>query len=167
MSCFIMNPDSTRRIGYTLAAVLDMAAFGSEYTIATAAAEAANLAEAFKQYYSPVRGYNAEGISEDLHLLNVCAFASRYRNSPWEPFPDPASHGRYSLTQTPVYSDHTESPQEWHYHLLNLLDCWLYQTAEDATIKHDMRKALEAFAGALCGQLVRHSEPYTRCKWGE
>lgn len=167
MSCFIMTPDSTRRLGYTLAAILDMCEYSNTWSIATAAANEANLPAVFRQYFNRVSGYNAEEISNALYIVNVCAFASRYRTAPWEPFPDPTPHSHYKLTQTPVYGDHTESPQEWHYHLVSLLDCWLYQTAEDATTNHDLRKALKAFAGALCGQLVRHSEPYTRCKWGE
>lgn len=167
MSCFIMNPESIRKIGYTLAAILDVSEFGKECTIATNAAESANLPKAFHQYYSRHRGYNAEGISEDLYMLNLQAYASRYERSPWEPFPDPISRSAYSLTRLPVYADHTEAPQEWHYHLLKLLHCWLYQTEEDATIEDEKRKALEAFANALSCQIVQHSNEYSKFRWGE
>lgn len=167
MSCFIMNPESIRKIGYTLAAILDVSEFGKECTIATNAAENANLPKAFHQYYSRHRGYNAEGISEDLYMLNLQAYASCYKQSPLGTLPRSHFPQRLQPARLPVYADHTEAPQEWHYHLLKLLHCWLYQTAEDATIKDEKWKALEAFANALSCQIVQHSNEYSKFRWGE
>lgn len=167
MSCFIMNPDSIRKIGYTLAAILDGCEYSNTASIATDAAFVADLPNVFHQYFSRIRGYNGEGISEDLHTINARAYAGRYKEEFLQPFAPSTDTTRKSLSRLAQYTNHTESPQEWHYHLISLLDCWLYQTAEDATRNDPKRIALQAFAASLSRQIVQHSEEYNRYRWGE
>ena len=167
MSCFIMNHDSIRKIGHTLADILDACELSNTVSIATSAAEAADLPRVFWRYYSRTRGHNAEGIAEDLHTINARAYAGRYREEGLEPFEPSHSYKRKSIYRPAQYEGHTESPQEWHYHLVSLLDCYLYQTAEDATRHDPKRFALQDFAAALSRQIVQHSEPYNRNRWGE
>lgn len=166
MSCFIMNPDSIRRIGYTLADILNGCKYSGTLNLAKAAAR---HTIAGKEFSDCIVGgsYNEELISQALHRINAQAYAGRYREPDLEQLPDPAAKTRYSLHRLPLYIERSERPHEWHFHLMQLLDCWLYQTAEDATMKDEKRIALQAFSNALAVQMVQHSEPYNHYVWGE
>lgn len=163
MSCFIMNPDSIRKIGYTLAEILNACKYRNCYTFDKGAANAANLPKLFAAYDRPLYGFDPEAISETLHRLNVKAYAGRYNDPDAEPFAPPANV-RYNLRPL---AGATNTPQEWHYHLASLLDCYLYQTAEDATLADPIRAALETFSAHLAAGIVRNSEQYNKYRWGE
>lgn len=163
MSCFVMNPDSIRKIGYTLAAILNACKYGNSYRFDKGAATAANLPKLFAAYDRPLYGFDPESISEALHRLNAKAYAGRYSDPDECEFAPPANK-RYSLQPiTGVGS----TPQEWHYHLASLLDCYLYQTAEDATLADPLRAALETFSAHLAAGIVRNSDYYNLHRWGE
>ena len=163
MSCFIMNPDSIRKIGYTLAAILNACKYRNAITFDKSACTAAKLNKLFAEYDRPLYGYDPEMISEALHRLNAKAYAGRYSDPDAEPFAPPANL-RYRLRPA---ADATKTPQEWHFHLASLLDCYLYQTAEDATIDDPLRAALETFSAHLATGIVRNSERYNKYRWGE
>lgn len=163
MSCFIMNPDSIRRIGYTLAEILNACKYRNVYTFDKAAANAANLPKLLAEHDRPLYGYDPESISKTLHDLNVKAYAGRYADPEEDPFPSPLNI-RYTLRPA---AGACNTPQEWHYHLCSLLDCYLYQTAEDATLHDPLREALETFAACLKSGIVQHSDQYNKFRWGE
>lgn len=168
MSCFVMNPDSIRRIAYTLADILNASYFSNTCNIATDAVHTSDLAKAFAQYFSPVRGYNAEGIAEDLYSLNQRAYNGRYLVCMDCDFLPPPNAGQaYSIRRAPCVTSGREHPQPWHYHLLKLLDCYLYQTAEDATSADPLRKVIHSFNTSLMGRIVRCSAAYAVCEWGK
>lgn len=161
MSCYIMNHDNIREIGYTLADCLNRSIYGNEYIIAVCAAEYSNLGKVFMDGFCFMDGrFQPEGISITLHRLNAQAYAERYRESELEMFSTPKSNCSYSLWRPPEYGDHHECPQDWHYTLLALIDCWLYQTAEGDVCKSDTRHALDQFAQTLDRLVVQHSPAY-------
>lgn len=164
MSCFIMHPDSIRRIGYTLAEILNACKYGNVYTFDKGAAIAANLPKLFAEYDRPLYGYDPEMISEALHRLNAKAYAGRYSDPEECEFVPASSTTRYNLRPA-AWACNT--PQEWHYHLASLLDCYLYQTAEDATFADPLRAALETFAARLACGIIQHSDQYNKFRWGE
>lgn len=165
MSCFIMNPDSIRKIGYTLTAILNACKYNHFVTFDKSAATAAKLDKVFADCTDDFyHDYDPEMISEALHRLNARAYACRYRDQEFEPFAAPNRSTRYTLRPA---AGACNSPQEWHYHLANLLDCYLYQTAEDATLADPLRAALETFATRLASGIVQHSEQYNKFRWGE
>ena len=164
MSCFIMNPDSIRRIGYTLAAILNACKYRSCVSFDKTAATAAKLDRLFADCDSPLYGYDPERISEALHGLNARAYAGRYRDPDECEFAPASTATRYNLRPA---AGACNTPQEWHYHLASLLDCYLYQVAEDATYHEPLREALEAFSASLTRGIVQHSESYNKFRWGE
>lgn len=164
MSCFVMNSDSIRRIGYTIAEILNACKFSSVYTFDKNAASVANLHKVFEKYESPLSGFDPEAISKNLYMLNVKAYDGRYRKKSEFIFTEPDMKKRYNLR--PVASA-GNMPQEWHYHLARLIDCYLYQTEEDETNDDPMRKALETFQTHLMHGIVSNSEQYKKFRWGE
>lgn len=161
MSCYIMDHDAIRTMGYTLADCLNRSIYGNEYSIAVCAAEYSNLGKAFMDGFCFMDGrFQPEGISITLHRLNAQAYAERYRESELEMFSTPKSNCSYSLWRPPEYGDHHERPQGWHYTLLALTDCWLYQTAEGDVYKSDTRHALDQFAQTLARLVAQHSPSY-------
>jgi len=169
MSCFILSHESTRRIAHTLADILDAVTYGNTCTIATDAARASDLQNAFAQYYNPRKGYNAEAIAADLYRLNTAAYNGRYRENE---LPTMLPSLRHSCTiykqaeYTQTGRGMSEAPQEWHFHLVKLLDCYLYQTAEDATSADPLRKSLKAFNASLMAGIIHHSPAYDLHQWG-
>lgn len=170
MSCFIMNAESIRKIGYTLADILDSCIYNNEFSIATNAAQCSDLAKAFQIAYSVKhRVYWGEMIAEILHRINAKAYAGRYNEPDEMPFPEYPGRNTppRSLYRRSEYAEHTEHPQEWHYHLAALLDCWLYQTEEDASRDCPERLAIKAFCKALSREIIQHSPEYNLHRWGE
>ena len=74
---------------------------------------------------------------------------------------------KYNVHQPPEYREHGFAVRPWHYHLAKLLDCWLYQTAEDATYKDPRRLAMAEFRDNLYGFIVTNSPEYVDTRWGE
>lgn len=166
MSCFVMTPDAIRRIAHTLADILNASRNGCNCTVDTTAAAVANLHKKFFQYYSPIRGYNAEGIAEDLYRLNCRSYNTRYNIT----FPDLdilplRERDDYSIRH--FFDVPDMRPRPWHYHLAKAIDCYLYQTDEDATRADPLRAVLESFNAALMAEIVRNTGVYNNYGWGE
>lgn len=161
MSCYIMNHDAIRTMGYTLADCLNRSLYGNEYSIAIAAVQYSDLGKAFMDGFCFMDGrFQPEGISITLHRLNAQAYAERYRGSELEVFSTPKPNRKCSFWRPPEYVDGYERPKDWHYTLLALIDCWLYQTAEGDVYKSDTRLAIERFAQALARLVAQHSPAY-------
>jgi hypothetical protein len=73
----------------------------------------------------------------------------------------------YIVHHPPEYREHGFAVRPWHYQLAKLLDCWLYQTAEDATYKDPLRLAMKEFRDNLYSFIVGNSPDYTAAPWGE
>lgn len=167
MSCFIMRPESIWMLANTLESVLNAAHFSGELTITAAALMGTPCTAAFADCKpSPVlEGFYADQIADVLWRINSAAYAGRYHDPQQEPLPDYVAGTGKSLFERPVYGDHREQPQPWHYHLCRLLDCWLYQTNEDATCKDEKRVALSEFSRNLKCIIVQHSAQYSTRRW--
>ena len=88
--------------------------------------------------------YFAEDIYRKLYALNIRA----------------VHHG-------PEYREHGFAVRPWHYQLAKLLDFWLYQTAEDATVNDPLRLAMKEFRDGLYQFIVLNSPEYFNVRWGE
>lgn len=166
MSCHIMNHDSIRKMGYTIAECLNRGIYGNDCTMATIAAQCSDLGKAFMDCYLNGR-FSGERISEALHRINASAYAERYKESDLELFSAPESRRKYSIWELPERDGIDEIPQDWHYALTVLIDCWLYQTDEGNAAIADKRLAVQEFARQLTRQIVRHSAEYRKaCRCG-
>lgn len=163
MSCYIMNHDNIREIGYTLAEILNRNIYNNEVTIAGLAAEYCNLGRAFTDCYINGR-FSGERISEILHRINAQAYAERYKESEQELFSAPESRRKYSIWELPERIDGNEIPQDWHYTLLALIDCWLYQTDNGNAAIADKRLAVQECNKHLSQLIVQHSTAYRNAR---
>lgn len=163
MSCYIMNHDNIREIGYTLAEILNRSLYDNEVTIASSAAQCSNLGKALTDCYVGDR-FSGERISEILHRINAQAYAERYRESDLELFSAPESRRKYSIWKLPERDGIDEIPQDWHYALTVFIDCWLYQTDEGNAAIADKRLAVQEFVRQLTRQIVQHSDGYRKAR---
>ena len=166
MSCFIMRAESIRTLANTLESVFNAATFSPEFTITTAAVCETTLCSAFADCIR-CQCYDGEMIAAALYRINAQAYGMRYKELVDAELPPSIPGTARSLFDRPIIKDHAERPQDWHYHLASLLDCWIYQTAEDATREDEKRAALKEFARNLKCQIVSHSMQYSKNRWGE
>lgn len=119
--------------------------------------------------------YFSEAIYRKLYSLNVRAYNGRY-NGHEEPEDEVAPTidvNSYTVHHGPEYQKRgdgtgtTFAVCQWHYQLAQLLDCWLYQTAEDATRSDPLRLAMAEFRDGLYHFIVQHSPEYINGRWGQ
>lgn len=112
--------------------------------------------------------YYAEPIYRKLYALNVRAYNGRYpsHEEPTDEEAPTINVNAYTITRRPEYRAHTFAVQPWHYQLAKLLDCYLYQTAEDATYKDPLRLAIKEFRDGLCEFIMTHNPQYITLPWG-
>lgn len=158
MSCFVMQDRALATIAETVSAVCNM---GFNYFGFDVPRSLADAVESCRDRY----GYcKEEKLYTALYALNVRAYAGRY-NRP-EDLTAPA-YSPAKLIEPRECVDHHEKIKPWHYQLAKLLDCYLYQTAEDATTEDPMRKGLADLLRTLQAFIVRNSNEYhSAAEWG-
>lgn len=168
MSCFVMNPEPLAAIANAVETRLNV---GYDYW----------GFEAPDSLYRELAGckmsctYFAEEIYKKLYAVNVRAYNGRYASHE-EPADEEApiiDGSKYIVHHGPEYQSRGEgngttyAVLPWHYQLAQLLDCWLYQTAEDATRSDPFRLAMQEFRDGLYSFIVQHSHEYFAGRWGE
>ncbi len=133
-----------------------------------------SLYRELRDCYKPTLRYCAEDIYRRLYALNIRAYNGRY-SSHEEPADEEAptiDGSKYIVHHGPEYQSRsngtgtTFAVRQWHYQLAQLLDFWLYQTAEDATRSDPLRLAMAEFRDSLYSFIVQHSPQYTALQWG-
>lgn len=119
--------------------------------------------------------YFSEAIYRKLYSLNVRAYNGRYNGH--EELEDEVAPtidvNSYTVHHGPEYQKRgdgtgiTFAVCQWHYQLAQLLDCWLYQTAENATCSDPLRLAMAEFRDDLYHFIVQHSPEYINGRWGQ
>ena len=162
MSCFIMNPEPLAALANAIEARLncDYAYWGFDAPDALYR-ELDGCRSAF--YYS------AKEIYRRLYAVNVRAYNGRYaaHEEPEDEEAPDIDTSKYIIHHGPKYREHGFAVQPWHYQLAKLLDCWLYQTLEDATRNDPLRLAVRDFQDILRSFIVGNSQEYTAAQWGE
>lgn len=114
-----------------------------------------------------------------LYDLNGRAYCGRYPDetqTPCPPWPgdlleDPDHPERPTepaqLLRRPEWMGGYWQPAPDTWKFLKLIDCFNYQTLEDATQYDALRVAMEKLAHALTGFLARNCDVYNAAKWGE
>lgn len=157
MSCFVMEPRAIAALARGLESVLT-----SGYNYAGFEAPA-TLAEALEDCRDKYGFYEEEHIFTALYNLNMSAFVGRYKEN-FESAPDwPEKVPR--LLKRPAYNGYWQPGADyWKYY--KLLDCFIYQTSEDATRDNALYKALLDFSRVLAAYLVRNCAAYDAAEWG-
>lgn len=162
MSCFVMNKEPLAALANAVEALLNC---GYNYWGFEAPA---SLYEALADCKTSCT-YFAEKIYRRLYAVNIWAYNGRYGNHE-EPVDEEApiiEGNKYIIHHPPKYRKSSFAVRPWHYQLAKLLDCWLYQTAENMTYQDPLRLAMAEFRNNLYGFIVTHSPGYTTAQWGE
>ena len=162
MSCFVMNPEPLAALANAVETRLncDYNYWGFDAP--------ASLYDAMADCKTSCT-YFAEDIYRRLYAVNVRSYNGRY-SSHEEPADEEAptiDGSKYIVHHPPEYREHGFAVRPWHFQLAKLLDCWLYQTAEDATYKDPLRLAMAEFRDNLYSFIVLNSPEYTAGRWGE
>ena len=160
MSCFIMNEKALAALAIATEKVMNQ---GFNYFGFEAPRELYNALSDCKA--GVYRDYNAPLIYAKLYALNARAYAGRYREDADITPPDVDFSG-VDVTHAPQYADHSYKVCPWHYQLAKLVDCYCYQTDEDATRGDELAKAMRELSNTLRGFIVQHSADYMAAPWG-
>ena len=161
MSCMIMNYESLAALANAVEARLNC---GYDYWGFEAPDNLFRELSDCKTTYL----YSAEDIYRRLYALNVRAYNGRYGDhEETEDETAPVIDGsKYVVHRPPEYREHGFAVQDWHYHLAQLLDFWLYQTSESATHNEPLRLAMQDFRDILFRFIIRNSPQYADMRWG-
>lgn len=112
---------------------------------------------------------NTKKIFEKLYNLNAAAVAGRYDEAQ-TPAPDlpkftPLHHYR-EAAQDETIKRWYEDIKPWHFELLKLFQCFLYQCDEDATRETDLFKALNRLEYTMLNHIVSNNPEWINSKWG-
>ena len=162
MSCFVMNPEPLAALANAVEIRLNCGYNYWGFSVPDSLYR--ELADCKRSCT-----YFSEQIYKRLYAVNVRAYNGRYMSHE-EPVDEDAPANdvdNYTVHRRPEYREHGFAVRPWHYHLAKLLDCWLYQTAEDATYKDPLRLAMAEFRDNLYGFIVTNSPEYVDTRWGE
>lgn len=158
MSCLMMNEKALAAIALATENLLNMGynAWGFE------APE--SLFEALRDCENERGFFDAKLVYSRLYILNSRAYAGRY-NEPVSLMIPEVNFSSVRLWERPEYNEYY-TIKDWHYKLLKLLDCFNYQTSEQATSRDPLKKAMEEFARVLSCFIARNSAAYEAASWG-
>lgn len=159
MSCFVLRDESIMTLANTISTAYLSFAYAN-WGLPTSgklwdALKAAGCVE--RNELNPVR------VAVVLYLLNVKAYNTRYREQIPEDVPDfkdmRMRHVGPSLTdrnnsRAEQVRNNKRVYQPWVYQLVALLDCYAYETAEDATYNDPIRLGIVEFADDIRKSLV-------------
>ena len=159
MSCFIMKTES-------LALLADAIAKIHNYDFCYLGFSPDN------SLYVELRDVNRYGHVDEsavfakLYRLNDKAYCCRYKqqHNP-EQIPEYDFKNLHSMVRHVQYIG-AYVIEPWHYQLMKLLDCWLYQTDEDDTARDDFRLTIRDLRDVLCRFIVRSHKDYDMYPWG-
>ena len=111
-------------------------------------------------------GNTPTAIFKALADLNARAYAGRYK--------EPVDLGAFVYDPAapeylhPIQHDAEHIPifTPEHYQLLKSLDCYLYQTNEDATRQTDLYKGLQEIRQSLAAAIITNRPEYRAATWG-
>lgn len=158
MSCFIMNADAIGTLATSLEKVLNMGFnfFGFE------APE--SLFNALRDCENPRGFFDENKIYAALYNLNCHAYCTRYKEETYDDLPN-VDFTRCNIVKRAGYNNHY-MVEKWHYQLLKLLDCFIYQVSEDGTRNHDLTLALKDMRLVLMAFIIHNNDIYAGLPWG-
>ena len=108
-------------------------------------------------------------VYDRLSDLNMRAVCGRYDREPFIigdiPTYEEIYHPRKRGTDDRVEGWYEEI-QPWHYELLKLTQCFLYQCEEDATIKDPLYLALRELENLQMSHIISNVPEYKLAQWG-
>ena len=96
-----------------------------------------------------------------LYNFNKAAYEGRY---PHDDEIDSAPDKMPEYEQ--IHKYRTGDILQWHYDILKLLNCFVYQCCEDATYNTPLYRALDKFSDRLASYIVASMPEYKTAVWG-
>lgn len=108
-------------------------------------------------------------IFKKLFELNAAAVAGRYEKDP-TPAPDLPKYAPIHKSRECAKDDTTNEWYQailpWHYELIKLTQCFLYQCDEDATCNTGLFKALKELETIQLNHIVTNNPEWVKATWG-
>ena len=108
-------------------------------------------------------------VYDRLSDLNMRAVCGRYDREPFIygdiPVYACVYHPREMAKDEEIRAWYDEI-KPWHYELLKMLKCFLYQCEEDATIDDPLYKALRELEKSMMQYIIANNPAYVRAEWG-
>ena len=158
MSCFMMDNRATSTLSNTLEYIMNSGfnRFGFEAPDSLHKA----LSDCRDRY-----GFYCSGlIFNRLFSLNARAYSTRYKSELDDSIPSKPEVP--PLVQERQCEDYHEKLLPWHYKFAKLLDCFIYQASEDATMNDPLELALVDFSRSYKSFLVVNTAEYSAAPWG-
>ena len=151
MSCFIMQDRALAAIAESICSIGNAGynPFGMEIP--------RSLREALDDCHRD-RWLMPDLVYKALYKLNLAAYSGRYREDAEEVTPNMPKGCEIAYP--------CRDPKPWHYQLLKLLDCFVYQCEEDATKNAPLLLGVREFSAELAIWLVRNNPEYLESLWG-
>lgn len=162
MSCFILNDRALAALADGMEKTLNMG-----YNFAGMDAPQ-NLRDVLEESCADKYGFfEAKLIYNELYKLNARAYTGRYPYDPADETPPdfPAVSPLVQLIEWDGAARCFKITPE-HFKYMKLLECLIYQCAEDATYRDPLYLALKDFRNNLCFFLVHNNPHYTAASWG-
>jgi len=161
MSCFIMETKAIAALAVAIEKLINMGFNYFGFSVPDSLYKA--LYECAQVY--PHGFFSKKEIFSALYILNCRAYNTKYKvEEEAELIPEPDFSG-CDITERLQYNGHY-IVKEWHYRLMKLLDCFLYQVSEDATYNDPLTIGLQDLSRTLCGFIVRNNDMYDKFPWG-
>lgn len=162
MSCIIMSPEATAALADFLEGTLNMSFEFWGFSTPSSLKEAARDCMV-DDGYGPL--FSAEKIYKKLYAINTAAYCGRYQDDAAEEAPE-IDIRKYHFYRPPEFASLYYAIAPWHYKAHKLLEFWLYQTCEDATIRCPLRLALSDLHSTLESFIVHNSGAWHSFPWG-
>lgn len=158
MSCFIMNAETIGTLAASLEKVLNMGFnfFGFEAP--------GSLFNALRDCENPRGFFDEKKIYAALYELNSRAYCARYKEESADDLPK-VDFNRCNIVKRAEYNNHL-IVAKWHYQLLKILDCFIYQVSEDVTRSHALTLALKDMRLVLMAFIIHNNDIYANLPWG-
>lgn len=159
MSCFVMEPRAIAAIASNVSKLLNM---GYE---AWGFSAPDSLYDALSDCTDIAHFYQEEAIYKCLYEVNARAYAGRYNDPGIDTDAPKVDFCGLHIWEHVEYNGHYII-MPWHYKFLKLVDCYNYQTSEDATRTDPLKKAMDELSHVLCAFIARNSDYYEKAPWG-
>ncbi len=165
MSCFILNDEKIAGLAEYIAALYNMGFDYFGYSIPE------NLGRELSACVDRSGFMDSKKIYLRLFDMNATAYAGRYKEPKAEPA-DPAAlkfpqiYKAREAGTDPDIKEWFEDIKPWHYELLKLTQCFIYQCSEDATHKEPLYIALKELEAEQLAHIISNQPDYIKAAWG-
>lgn len=162
MSAYILQPERIAQLADYLTSLYNMGYnyFGYELP--------EEIREEIRDCRDKYNYISVKRVFEKLYNFNAAAVAGRYKSEisevPEMPETKAIYHPRECLKSDEI-REYCENIKPWHYELLKLIQCFIYQCSEEATINSTLYKGFRELERRLMGFIIDNTPAYKKAAW--